>query len=286
MKPLLFRVPGIDHRSFQVQVDDGPVFYEKLHFHPELQLTLIEQGEGTLVAGDRIDRFQPMDLLLLGSNLPHVLRSAPSEEGSRAVSTSFMFRTEPMEKGILSLPETGHLLQLLTEARQGVRLRVAEDSELVAQFRELPSRRPFRQLLFLLDVLDELSRNPDREILSRTVYERPARPGDHQRLERIFSFIFQHYASPISLEDVSNVANLTPGAFCRFFRQHTRKTFSHLLNEVRIEHACRSLRESDDSISQIAFQCGYTNLSNFNRQFREISGMSPTEYIKAVGNKL
>ena len=280
MKPLLFRVPGIDHRSFQVQVDDGPVFYEKLHFHPELQLTLIGEGEGTLVVGDRIDRFQPLDLLLLGSNLPHVLRSAPPEPGSRAVSTSFMFRTEPMEKGILSLPETGHLAQLLSEARQGVRLRVGADDALAARFRELPAQRPFLQLLFLLEVLDVLSHSPDRELLSRTSYERPARPGDHQRLEKIFSFIFQHYASPISLEDVSNVANLTPGAFCRFFRQHTRKTFSHLLNEVRIEHACRALRESDDSISQIAFQCGYTNLSNFNRQFREISGMSPTEYIK------
>jgi AraC-like DNA-binding protein len=80
------------------------------------------------------------------------------------------------------------------------------------------------------------------------------------------------------------VANLTPGAFCRFFRQHTRKTFSTLLNEVRVEHACRYLRESKQSISQIAFSCGYTNLSNFNRQFKDIMGMPPGEYIRKYHN--
>jgi AraC-like DNA-binding protein len=79
---------------------------------------------------------------------------------------------------------------------------------------------------------------------------------------------------------VANIASLTPGAFCRFFRQHTRKTFSTLLNEVRIEHACRHLRESKQSISQTAYVCGFTNLSNFNRQFKTITGLSPSDYIR------
>lgn len=284
MRPLLFKVPVIDDRSFRVEQDDLPHFYEKLHFHPEIQLTLIEHGEGTLIVGDRIDRFSRYDILLLGANLPHVLRSDPDyfqpDSTRRSISVSVLFRPEQLEASVLSLPETKHLKLLLQEARHGVRLRCREGDSLAEHLETLPTLRPFEQLMRLLRALDTLATNPDREVLSITAYEQPRRPDDHRRLEQVFSFIFQHYASPVSLDDVASVSNLTPGAFCRFFRQHTRKTFSHLLNEVRIEHACRHLRHSKQTISQIAFSCGYTNLSNFNRQFREITGMTPGEYIR------
>ncbi|WP_420155855.1 AraC family transcriptional regulator [Siphonobacter sp.] len=282
MKPLLFRVPSVDQRSFRIQVDDGSAFYAQLHFHPEVQLTLIERGEGTLIVGDRIDHFQPYDVLLLGSNLPHVLRSIPpgGQEQDRVTSTNLFFLTDAIEQHWMQFPEVMHLQQLLHEAKYGVRLRCQEDNALLEEFRNLPQQRPFHQFLFLLKILDKLVNDEGREILSRTSYGRPSRPNDHFRLERVFSFLLQNYASPIALEDVANVANLTPGAFCRFFRQHTRKTFSHLLNEIRIENACRLLRESNEPMSQIAESCGYTNMSNFNRQFKQIVGMPPSQYVR------
>ncbi|MBD2756284.1 helix-turn-helix domain-containing protein [Spirosoma validum] len=285
MKPLLFKVPVVDDRSFRVEQDNLPHFYGKLHFHPEIQLTLIQQGEGTLIVGDKIDRFRRYDILLLGANMPHVLRSDPdyfqADSVRRSTSVSILFRPEQLDASVLGLPETKHLKLLLQEARQGVRLRCNEDDPLAKHLETLPGLRPFEQFMSLLRALDTLATNPDREVLSITAYEQPRRPDDHRRLEQVFSYIFQHYASPVSLDDVASVANLTPGAFCRFFRQHTRKTFSHLLNEVRIEHACRHLRESKQTISQIAFGCGYTNLSNFNRQFKEITGLTPGEYIRS-----
>ncbi len=285
MKPLLFRVPTVDDRSFRIEQDSAPHFYGQLHFHPEIQLTLIKQGEGTLIVGDKIDRFGRYDILLLGANLPHVLRSDPGyyEVGDNqlASSVTVLFRPEQLEATMLGLPETKHLKFLLQEAQHGVRLRCGTRNVLTEQMEVLPQQRPFDQLINLLALLDNLATNPDREVLSATAYARPQRPDDQRRLEQVFSYLFQQYALPISLEDVANVANLTPGAFCRFFRQHTRKTFSQLLNEVRIEHACRHLRESQENISQIAFSCGYTNLSNFNRQFKENVGMPPSEYIRS-----
>ncbi|MFD2936248.1 AraC family transcriptional regulator [Spirosoma flavum] len=285
MKPLLFRVPTVDDRSFRIEQDNAPHFYGQLHFHPEIQLTLIKQGEGTLIVGDKIDRFGRYDILLLGANLPHVLRSDPGyyqpDSTQRATSVSVLFRPEHLETTLLNLPETKHLNFLLQEAQHGVRLRCERGNSLTEQLENLPQQRPFEQLLILLRLLDNLATNPDREVLSATAYVRPQRPDDQRRLEQVFSYILHHYTLPISLEDVANVANLTPGAFCRFFRQHTRKTFSQLLNEVRIENACRHLRESQENISQIAFSCGYTNLSNFNRQFKEIVGLPPSEYIQS-----
>ncbi|MFD2573425.1 AraC family transcriptional regulator [Spirosoma soli] len=284
MKPLLFKVLARDDRSFRIEQDSFPYFYKLLHFHPEIQLTLIQEGEGTLIVGDKIDRFAPNDVLMLGSNLPHVLRSDPDyfQPGSslRSTSISALFRPEHLEPTVLNIPETRHLQQLLAESQYGIRLRCRIGHPLTSQFEKLPSQRPFEQLVTLLSILDFLATTATREILSATAFTHPQRPENQQRLERVFSFILDQYHSPISLEDVANVANLTPGAFCRFFRQHTRKTFSTLLNEVRIEHACRYLRESNETISQIAFSCGYTNLSNFNRQFKEITGMSPGLYIR------
>lgn len=288
MKPLLFRIPSVDDRSFRIEQDNLPHFYGHLHFHPEIQLTLIQEGEGTLIVGDKIDRFTRYDILMLGTNLPHVLRSDPEyfqpDSTRRSTSVSVLFRAEQLEASVLGLPETRHLKQLLQESQHGVRFRCREGHPLVDQVAAIPGMRPFEQFLTLLKVLDYVAGNPTREVLSVTAYEQPQRPEDHRRLERVFSYILENYASSITLEDVANIANLTPGAFCRFFRQHTRKTFSTLLNEVRIEHACRHLRESKQTISQIAFSCGYTNLSNFNRQFKEITGMPPGEYIRSYHN--
>ncbi len=286
MKPLLFRVPTVDSRSFRVQVDDGPHLYNRLHFHPEYQLTLIREGVGTLVAGDRIDRFQPFDVLLLGANLPHVFRNDPSyfEAGStqRALSYSVFLRYNPTDGPLFGLPELEHLTHLLRDSIYGVRIRATQPNALTSQLEELHRLRPFEQLTCLFSVLDQLAAHPNREMLSATAYEKPRRPDDHQRLDNVFSFIMNRYAQPITLEDVAAEASLTPGAFCRFFRLHTRKTFSRLLNEVRIKHACRMLQETPDSISQIALACGYGNLSNFNRQFKAITGLTPGHYLRAV----
>ncbi|MVM33453.1 helix-turn-helix domain-containing protein [Spirosoma sp. HMF4905] len=289
MKPLLFKIPSVDDRSFRIEQDNLAHFYGHLHFHPEIQLTLIQEGEGTLIAGDKIDRFMPYDILMLGTNLPHVLRSDPAyfqpDSTRRSTSVSILFRPEQLASTVFELPETRHLNQLLQESRHGVRFRSREGHPLAEQLTAIPGLRPFEQFLSLLTILDYLAANPAREVLSVVAYEQPQRPEDHRRLEQVFSYILERYDSPISLDDVANIANLTPGAFCRFFRQHTRKKFSTLLNEVRIEHACRHLRESKQTISQIAFSCGYTNLSNFNRQFKEVTGLTPGDYIRSYHNQ-
>lgn len=249
-------------------------------------MTLIKESVGTQVVGDRIDRFRPYDLLLLGANLPHVFRNDAAyftpQPVHRALSYSVYLRPEHLRETFFGMPELNHLNQLFQEARHGVRLRFNEPVALTTSLEQLHTLRPFDQLMTLLTVLDRMASDSRREMLSMTAYEQPRRPDDHQRLDNVFTYILNHYASPITLDEVASQAHLTPSAFCRFFRLHTRKTFSQLLNEVRVEHACRLLQESKLPISQIAFSCGYTNLSNFNRQFKEITGLTPGQYTKAI----
>lgn len=284
MKALLFRVPTVDDRSFRVQADHDKHFYQRLHFHPEFQLTLIKEGTGTLVVGDRIERFQPYDLLLLGANVPHVMLNDAEyfePDSPRQVSAySFFFKESILGDIFINSPELVHISALLREASHGVRVRFSGPTLLTEKLEKINELRPFDQLLLLLSTLDTMTLLPECERLSGTSYKNPNKPVDHQRLENVFNFILTHYANVITLDDIADVANLTPHAFCRFLRTHTRKTFSQLLNEVRIEHACRLLKDSTQSVSQIAFACGYSNLSNFNRQFKQVTGMTPREYIK------
>jgi AraC-like DNA-binding protein len=286
MKALLFRIPTVDDRSFRVQIDHEKHFYQRLHFHPELQLTLIKQGTGTLVVGDCIDRFQPYDLLLLGANVPHVLLNDSSyfepDSIQEVMAYTFFFREEILNHFFAKAPELLHISELLREASHGVRLRCTKPNAITDKLENIEEQRPFEQLMTLLTTLDALVLSADCEQLSGTAYKQPNKPVDHQRLENVFNFILTNYASDISLDDVSNVANLTPHAFCRFLRTHTRKTFSQLLNEVRVEHACRLLKDSTHSVSQIAFMCGYANLSNFNRQFKQLMHLTPREYLKSA----
>ncbi|WP_428655946.1 AraC family transcriptional regulator [Runella sp.] len=284
MKALLFRVPTVDDRSFRVQIDNDKHFYQRLHFHPEFQLTLIKEGTGTLVVGDRIDRFQPYDLLLLGANVPHVMLNdtdyfQPNSK-RHVMAYSFFFKESMLGDIFIKSPELMHIAELLKEASHGVRIRFTGPTPLTRKLEKINEQRPFEQLLILLSILDTITLTPECERLSGTSYKNPNKPVDHQRLENVFNFILTNYADVITLDDIANVANLTPHAFCRFLRTHTRKTFSQLLNEVRVEHACRLLKDSAQSISQIAFACGYANLSNFNRQFKQVTGMAPRDYLK------
>ncbi|MEZ4902340.1 MAG: AraC family transcriptional regulator [Spirosomataceae bacterium] len=285
MKALLFRVPTVNDRSFRVQVDHGKHFYQNFHFHPEFQLTLIKEGSGTLIVGDCIDRFQPYDLVLLGMNVPHVMLN-DTNLGDRkpineVIAYSF-FKENDFGDFFIKSPELLHISTFLREASYGIRLRCNTSNGLIEEFEKVNQQRPFEQLITLLKILDTLAVSPYSERLSVTAYKQPSKPIDHQRLEKVFTFILTHYDKDISLEDVSNIAHLTPQAFCRFLRVHTRKTFSQLLNEVRIERACRLLRDSTQSISQIAYACGYANLSNFNRQFKQIMEMPPRDYLKKI----
>ncbi|NBB23386.1 helix-turn-helix domain-containing protein [Runella sp. CRIBMP] len=284
MKALLFRVPTVDDRSFRVQVDHDKHFYQRLHFHPEFQLTLIKEGTGTLVVGDRIDRFQPYDLVLLGANVPHVMLNDVDyfqpDSQRQVMAYSFFFKESILGEIFITSPELMHIAELLREATHGVRIRFSGPNSLTDRLEKINELRPFEQLMLLLNTLDTLTLTPDCERLSGTSYKNPNKPVDHQRLENVFNFILTNYANAITLDDIAGVANLTPHAFCRFLRVHTRKTFSQLLNEVRIEHACRLLKDSTQSVSQIAFSCGYANLSNFNRQFKQVTGMPPRDYLK------
>ncbi|MEM1318797.1 MAG: AraC family transcriptional regulator [Bacteroidota bacterium] len=287
MKALAFKVPQAATESFRLQEDDVPHFYDRLHHHPELQLTLILSGHGTQLVGDSIQAFQAGDLLLIGAHLPHVFRNAEVfyHEASplRAKAISVFFSPQSFGEGFLDLPEALALRELLRQAGRGIRIKGELRQRLVPQLHSLAEYRGFRRLLSLLSMLHDIASAPESlELLSSIRFEGSIELAAEQDLKAVLQYVMDHYHRAITLSEVAAVANRSVSAFCRYFKLHTRKTFVRFLNEVRVGAACRLLGEQGMHISEISYAVGFQNLSNFNRQFRGIKGMTPTEYLRVI----
>lgn len=276
MKALPFKIPKVEDSSFHLQIDDEPYFYDKLHQHPELQLTWIVKGEGTLIYGDYLGEFKPNEVYLMGSNVPHVFRSRAEyyeNNGLRILAKSIFFKPDLIRKGQAILPELSQLEGLLLAADRGLKINPEESQKLIYQIDEVFRANPISRLGQTLCLIDELGRTelqPLSQLPQKSITENQGR-----RLDDVFKFTLENYHRPIQLEEVAEVVHMNKAAFCRYFKQHTRKTYLNFLNEIRLQKATELLRTTELSVAQIAYEVGFNNLSNFNRTFKLVKGITP-----------
>ncbi|MCG8475350.1 MAG: AraC family transcriptional regulator [Cytophagales bacterium] len=287
-KPLLFKIPTSEKESFRVQLDDQAYFYDPLHFHPELQLTYIVEGTGTFFIGDHIQNFKAGDVILIGSNLTHVFRNEKAyyEEGStlRAKAISVFFTETSFGEKFFSLPEAYLIKRLLQKSVRGLMFKKVARQKIASKMRVLYQKEGFDRMLYFLELLQEMARTEDIEFLSSIGYSRYLRESDSKKINDVFEFVLANFSKPIKLQEVADIANMSVTSFCRYFKLRTRKTFSLFLNEIRVGHACKLLKENQFNISEICYECGFNNISNFNRQFKAITDFTPTEYKKRYTN--
>lgn len=284
MKVLPFKIPKTSQESFRLQEDIEIHFYDNLHQHPETQLTLILESEGKLIAGDYIGTFKPGDVFLIGPNLPHVFRNEAiyysGNSQRKAHSISVFFEWQAFGDKFLSLPEVSSLKEFSKVSARGLiiknplRNRIAQLLKLLFKTSELD------RLIVLLKILNLLSKSADTQPLASSAINTILDEADGKKLSDVYRFTMNEYARKIQLEEVASIANMTVNAFCRYFKKRTRKSYIDFLTEIRIGHARKLLQEQDLSISQICYEVGFNNLSNFNRKFKEVCGITPTEYRK------
>lgn len=259
-----------------------PHFDPLMHFHPEYQLFVVAQGTGIRFVGDRVQRFGPGDLVLTGPNLPHVWRSddAYFERGGalRTEGTVVYFRDVVLRDELLQTQEGVKIRQLLERSLRGLAFRGRTGERVAAMVRALEGAEGFERILRLLEILHALSLSEEFELLSGFTPEASLHPRDRARMERVYAYLMQHFTEPIRLAQVARVAGMTETAFCRYFRERTNRSFSRFVAELRIGNACRLLVEDAAGIARVGMRCGYPTLSNFNRQFREMVGLTPTQY--------
>lgn len=252
------------------------------HFHPEYQLFVVLEGTGTRFVGDHVERFGPGDLVLTGPNLPHVWRSDDRyfTRASHLHTHGIVvyFRDGLLAEHILDTQEGLKIRQLLDRSAQGLVFSGTTQQHVTQNMRTLVETNGFSRILGLLYILDILSRTKEVRVLSKDGFSGTFRVVDSGRMEEVLAYILGRFTEPLRLADVAEVANMTPTAFCRYFKERTNKTLSAFIAELRVGYACKLLVEADTSISRISQESGYRTLSNFNRHFKAIVGLTPREY--------
>jgi AraC-like DNA-binding protein len=282
MKILQTEITSAQNSYISVVERNEPYFKSPFHYHPEIELVYIKESHGKRVIGDKIEPFFAGDLVLVGSNLPHVWLSDESfhqnMESTSAKSVVIYFNKEIFGEGFYSLRELEKINTLFKNAKRGLKIQHATHDIVINMMEDLVHKTNFERVLGLLRILHTLSTSDDIEFINSETYSGVVYNRDVDRLADVFKYINSSFGSDITLNDVAKKANLTPQSFCRLFKKRMNKHFMEYLNEVRISHACRYLMDTDCSISEIAYMSGFKTVSNFNKVFKEITGYCPTSY--------
>lgn len=289
MKVLQFTIPVAHDKSFIIQKDVLPHFYPHLHRHAEVQLTWVQKGEGTLIVENNMHTFWANDIYWIGGNQPHVFKSDPAYLATKSRKTvqAFTIFFNPLGQlaPLFSLQEFRKIKSFVEKAQSGFKLpqdAVGEASSRMLTIQNSKGIDQFANFVGLLNYIQSI--NGLQPLVSGT---RLSQVNEQEgiRIGSIYDYIMKHFDEDITLEAISKHANMTPQAFCRYFKKHTRLTFVSFLNEVRINEACKKLAEGAyESISAIAYHCGFNSIANFNRVFRTVTGKSPREYIHEFDN--
>ncbi|CAZ97683.1 AraC family transcriptional regulator [Zobellia galactanivorans] len=287
MNAIGFKVPFFRGKSLYIEEWSDRNFYKAVHFHEEYQLTYIFKGEGTLVVGSKSYGFKPGDSYLFGKNLPHVFRNenneALTEEEARAHYISVFFNADSLNSMLNGVPETGPIVELIKKADLGLKLDRLQSPKLLRSMSRLKSKNGFERLLELLYILEDIAVNGKNECLANENCKTISHDEyGIRKLNEIFKFMENNHSNRITLEDIATRFNMNPSSFCRFFKSRTQKTFSQFLIELRVAKACELMRSGAHNASETCFTTGFTNLSNFHRQFKSVIGMTPTQYRDSV----
>ena len=280
MKALPFKIPHGSKTSIKVDHDVMPHFYDTYHTHEELQLILVIKGHGSAYIGDKILHFKEGDIYLLGKNLPHVFKDKLSDQDHGIESISIFFLQDFMGTGFLELPESRLLGALIEESNRGIQVKGNLQERITESIWQIYNSQGLNRLLTLVDTLELLAQSEDLSFISSPGYHKPKRSVDGRKINDVFDFMLANYSREIRLEEIAEIAHMSSTAFCRYFKHHTRKTYSRFLNEIRVGQACKMLVDDKLAISNICYSSGFNNISNFNRQFKKITGFTPSQYQK------
>jgi AraC-like DNA-binding protein len=281
MKPVFEKTPHGQWESFHCEVVRGPSYNAAWHFHPEFQITLVIKSYGHRLVGDHIASLHAGDLVLVGSNLPHVwqqeeMRRGQPAAGVHAVIVRFLETFAGQD--FLEIPEMKPVRRLLRRSGRGLAV-TGKTRDLVAEkMRRLPEAAGLERVTGLLSILDTLARSKELKPVASPGFVPVLDGSDEARMQRVCNYINAHLAGSIDRAHIAKEAHLSEGACSRFFKLRTGKTLPQYLNELRVGRACRLLVEDEAKITEIALECGFTNLANFNRRFLEITGLTPRGY--------
>ncbi|WP_034917793.1 AraC family transcriptional regulator [Gillisia sp. CAL575] len=280
MKPIFFKIPKTENKAIRVQEETGRHFYGKLHYHPEFQITLIERGSGLFYGGTNAVQFEEGDLYFIGQDIPHLIKSSEKYYGVDSPGVkglSIFFSYNSFGKSFFEIPELTEIRNLLLDANRVIKVNANLKSNVKQLMLEMRSAKNELRVIQLLKILSQLI-NEKYVFLNSTEISPVLNEKGFERLNKVINYTLINYALPITIENIAEKASLSKSQFSRYFKERTGKTYVQFLNEVRIENACSLLIKEELTIEKIGYDVGFQNMSNFNRQFKNIKKLSPSHY--------
>lgn len=250
------------------------MFYPSMHYHQEIQISYIQSGKGKAIIGYENVSFKPGDIFIIGSEVPHVFKSEKNED-QIAEALSIYINTEKFLLLTRTIEELGSVKDIIE--LKGC-LKIPENIKIKRVIESLPEKAPFEGFLSLVELLQSLLRITNRQEISILRWK-----ADYdERINRVMDYLFEDFDKKISLSKAADLSHMTEPAFCRYFKKYTGRSFITFLNELRIRNACELIAGTNRTYADISSMCGFNNLSNFNRQFKKTTGMTPSTYREEI----
>ena len=288
MKPVLMRHVETTNESFKAWKNGNPYLHNPWHYHPEVEITLITKGEGVLFIGDKISKYSNQELVMIGSNLPHEWRSDsnPSNDHYSECLAVHFNKNFPGED-FYKIPEALPINYLLDLSLRGIKVN-EEAAKLFIREKLLLLIKTtgIERINILFSILNRIASCSDIELLSSAGFFNSINDRQTDKMNIIYKYVINNFKNQISIDLVAQQVNMTTTSFCRFFKKGTSKSFIQYINEIRVGYACKLLLEENFSISEIAYESGFENISNFNKQFKKIKNITPSQFVVMFGSAI
>ncbi|MXV14927.1 AraC family transcriptional regulator [Hufsiella ginkgonis] len=287
MKPQLLKISPGPAQSFSVRQDLMPI-NNRWHYHPEVELIHIKEGDGTRFVGDNISVFHPDDLLMIGTQLPHYFRFDDAyyktDSGTRADVRVSHFTENFWGDHFLNLPENKPIKTVLEKSRYGLLITGDTKRQVVELLDKMLHSEGPERVLNLIRILIAVSKGNDVSTISSIGFKNKFEESEKERINEIYEYSMANFKRKIQLEEIAAIAGISPNSFCRYFKLRTRKTYSQFLIEIKVGHACRLLIDNRLSIKQLCYESGFNNFASFHKYFKIITGKSPLNYQREFIN--
>ncbi|MCO5235556.1 MAG: AraC family transcriptional regulator [Chitinophagaceae bacterium] len=286
MKAIEARLPRESDKSFIVFREHGCFFPVPWHYHPEYELVQVTKSTGRRMVGDHIGYFDEGDLVLMGPLLPHVWvndeQYIHGKEDNAADAVVVQFVENFLGENFLQIPEMENLKKVLQLSAFGLEITGDTRNRINELMKKMLNASGLMRLSMLFTIFDLLANSKEYKILASPAFLNNSNLHQSNRFNNITEYIMRNFDQEISLNEAAAAANMATTTFCNFFKEHYRVTFMEYVTEIRIGHACKLLSDPTKNIVEAAYESGFNNLANFNRQFKKLKSMTPSEYRKML----
>jgi AraC-like DNA-binding protein len=284
MKELLEQIKLNPEESFFIGIFQDHIDQSTWHYHQEFELSFITEGSGKRIVGDSVENFHPGDLIFIGPRIPHVWLSGSSSlkqrSGRTLESVYLLFNQSILPEGLTVLPEFKYVNRAIQYSERGLRITGETLNHVSRIMLQLPYLSNMKRLMYFYEIMDMIGRSDSFFYLASADYVKTKFHPANNRVKSIHEYMMKNYHEEMTLQQIADLVHMAPASVSRFFKTATGLTLFEYLNKIKIDLARQLLLNTDLSVVDISYDCGFNNLSHFNKQFKKFNQVSPRQFRK------